>query len=247
MNNSELIFHERGENWTTSTLIAEKFGKSHRHVLEKIDLLLDDLQNLTVEISAVRFPEIFKEETFLNSRNREYRRFKLNKPAFTLLLMQFSGKKVIEAQRVFNQAFYAMEQHILKLSNQNWLTAREQGKLARKEVTDAIQDLVEYATKQGSQNAKFYYSTITTETYKALGFLAKGEKVPSNFRNYLDGFQLAELYIAESVATQEIERGMKEGLHYKEIYANAKNKVIRFGESQEKLGFVKKPLLITGS
>ena len=159
---NELVFQEKNEIWTTSDLIAEKFGKQHIHVLEKIDTLLKDLENLTLKSSivknkygrVVKFPEIFKEETYINERNREYRRYKLNKPAFTLLLMQVSGKKVIEAQRLFNQAFYSMEQHILKLSNHSFQQAREQGKLARKQLTDTIKELVEYATKQATQNAK---------------------------------------------------------------------------------------------
>lgn len=232
---NDLVFQEKKELWTTSNLIAENFGKAHKHVLNKIDTLLENLENLTDENLAVKHPEKFIEENFENDRNREYRRYKLNKPAFTLLLMQFSGKKVIKAQRIFNQAFYEMEQHILKMSNQSFQLAREQGKQARLEVTNSIKDLVEYATRQGSRNAKFYYSTITTETYKALGYLAKGEKVKTGFRDYLDTFQLSELFIAEHYATQEIIKGMKEKLHYKEIYINAKNKVIEFGKSQQLL------------
>lgn len=228
---NDLVFREKNENWTTSNLIAEKFSKSHDYLLKKIDKLISDLENLTRQKKRVKSQVLFKEEKYLNERNREYRRYKLNKPAFTLLIMQLSGTKVLEMQDIFNHAFYEMEQHILKLSNQSFQLAREQGKQARLEVTDSIKELVEYATKQGSQNAKFYYSTITTETYKALGFLEKGEKVPSDFRNHLNSFELAELFIAETIATKEIEKGMKEGLHYKEIYIHAKNKVIEFGKS----------------
>ena len=32
---------------------------------------------------------------------------------------------------------------------------------------------------------------------------------------------------------------MEEGLHYKEIYVNARNKVVEFGKSQMKFGFMK--------
>lgn len=237
----DLVFREKGDNWTTSNLIAANFGKSHKDVLEKIDALLTDLRDLTAEVSTVRFgrkiqfPEKFIEETYINDRNREYRRYKLNKPAFTLLLMQFSGKKVIELQRTFNQAFYQMEQHILKQSNQDFLTARAQGKQARIEVTNSIQQLVDYATKQGSSSAKFYYSTITKETYKALQFLSKGEKLPSDFRNHLDALQLAELFIAETIAAKSIEEGMQKELHYKEIYLIAKNEVIDFAKSMQRL------------
>lgn len=239
----ELIVHSSGENWTTSNLAAEKLGKNHKHVLEKIRKLLDDLSKLTAETSTVKkvAKTKFILENFTSDNGHTYERYRMNKPAFTLLLMQMSGKKALEAQTLFNEAFYDMEQYILKLQNTQFVAAREQGKLARADVADAIKDLVELATSQGSEHAKFYYSTITKETYKALGFLAQGEKIGSDFRNHLDSFQLAELFIAESLATRVIEQAISDKLHYKEIYLLAKQKVCEFGRSQKTMQLPSNP------
>jgi hypothetical protein len=171
-------------------------------------------------------------EKYIAENGHEYERYRLNKPAFTLLLMQMSGNKAVEVQQVFNQAFYDMEQYILKLQNTQFIAAREQGRLARAEVTGSIKELVDLATSQGSTKANFYYSTLTKETYKALGYLASGEKVDSEFRNHLDSFQLAELFIAESLASNVIEQGVADKLHYKEIYLLAKQKVVEYGRAQ---------------
>lgn len=241
----QLVTRYRGENWTTSNLVAEKLGKNHQHVLEKIRKLLSDLEKLTVETSTiintkkkyVNKPAVekFVLEKYIAENGHEYERYRMNKPAFSLLVMQMSGKEALKIQYSFNVAFYEMEQYILKKENTEFIAAREQGKIARAEVTDSIQDLVEYATKQGSTKAKFYYSTITKETYKALGFLAAGEKVGSEFRNHLDNLQLAELFIAETLASRVIEQGIIDELDYHEIYYRAKQKVCEFGRSQQSL------------
>jgi Rha family phage regulatory protein len=234
----ELVIHLNKENWTTSNLVAEQLGKSHKHVLDKIRKLLGKIENLTAENSAmknIKNCEKFIEESYINERGQTYPRYRMNKPAFTLLVMQLSGLKVVRLQRAFNQAFYDMEQYILKLQNTDYIAVREQSKIARLEITDSIKRLVDYATSQGSTHAQFYYATITKETYKALGFLAQGEKVGSEFRNHLDHFQLHELVMAEAWASKVIEQGIDDGLHYKEIYLLAKQKVCEFGGFQDKL------------
>jgi Rha family phage regulatory protein len=227
---SDLVIHSRNENWTTSNLIAEHFGKSHDFLLKKIRKLLAELEDLTRLNKRVKNNNTkFISEKYLAENGHEYERYRLNKPAFSLLIMQMSGKEVLQVQDKFNQAFYDMENYILKLKNTEFLAAREQGKIARLEVTDSIKELVDYATAQGSKHAQFYYSTITKETYKALGFLAQGEKVGSDFRNHLDKFQLHELVMAEAWASRIIEQGITDKLHYKEIYLLAKQKVCEFG------------------
>ncbi|MBP7118482.1 Rha family transcriptional regulator [Candidatus Woesebacteria bacterium] len=232
----DLVVNDKGENWTTSNLVAERLRKPHKHVLEKIRKLLLDLENLTAKNLATKNDsKKFILEDYINERGQTYSRYKLNRPAFTLLMMQMSGKKAFEVQEAFNEAFYEMERYILKMQNTEFIAAREQSKVARLEITDSIKELVEYATAQGSKHANFYYSTITNETYKALGYLAKGEKVGSEFRNHLDKFQLHELVMAEAWAARVIKQSIEAGLHYKEIYLLAKQKVVEFGKSQDNL------------
>lgn len=233
----DLVIHSKNEDWTTSTLVAKELKKSHNHILAKIRKLLKDLENLAVKVLTAKNKnyEKFHLENYTNEMGHIYPRYRMNKPAFTLLMMQLSGAKAINVQRQFNQAFYDMEQYILKMQNIDYLTAREQSKVARLEITDSIKDLVDLAISQGSTHAQYYYSTLTNEVYKSLGFLAKGEKVGSEFRNHLDKFQLHELVMAEAWASKTIDQGIEEKLHYKEIYLLAKQKVIEFGKSQDQL------------
>jgi len=241
----QLVAHYRGENWTTSNLVAEKLGKNHNNVMQKIRKLLSDLEELTAKVSSVVLTrqtlrvdqncEKFVLEKYMAENGHEYERYRMNKPAFSLLVMQMSGKEALRIQKTFNMAFYEMERYILKKENTEFIAAREQGKLARADVSDAIQDLVDYATANGSTKAGHYYSTITKETYKALGFLKAGEKVESEFRNHLDNFELAELFIAETLASRVIEQCLQEKIDYHEIYYRAKEKVCEFGRAQKSL------------
>ena len=240
----QLVEHYRGENWTTSSLISEKLGKNHNNVMKKIRKLLADLEKLTAQILSVDLSktsrvevdtEKFVLEKYMAENGHEYERYRMNRPAFSLLVMQMSGTEALKIQKTFNVAFYEMERFILKKENTEFIAAREQGKLARADVSDAIKDLVEYATANGSTQAARYYSTITKETYKALGFLKAGEKVQSEFRNHLDNFQLSELFIAETLASRVIEQCLQEGIEYHEIYYKAKEKVCEFGRSQQSL------------
>lgn len=102
-------------------------------------------------------------------------------------------------------------------------TARLQGKEVRRELTDTVAEFVNYATAQGSKSAHMYYMSITKMEYKALFMVFAA--VGSGFRDTLTAIQNSQLATAERVAQLELQRGMAEGLHYKDIYQNAKRKV----------------------
>jgi uncharacterized protein (DUF952 family) len=69
---------------------------------------------------------------------------------------------------MFVEAFMHMKRVLQEHTNASWIEARQTGKVSRLAETDTIQEFVEYATKQGNTKAKFYYSTLTNLTYKAL-------------------------------------------------------------------------------
>jgi hypothetical protein len=155
----------------------------------------------------------------------------MNRECFTLLFMRFETPKARQLQRKFNAAFYEMEKALLKssanASDSMWLEARTQSKLARREETDVIQKFVEYATAQGSQNAKHYYTHITNASYKCLELIQ--HKKPK-LRDTLDYMQLAHLMAAEGLAARCLEQYMENGEHYKVIYELVKNDLERFAE-----------------
>jgi len=227
-----LVAVHGNEVFADSRVIAEKLGKQHQHVLRKIDQLQKEIADLGVPNGGTKKDEgieVFKGKTRFY-RGQTFRYFEINKPAFSLLVMGFTGKKSLIVKRTFNKAFYDMERMLLNHANLEWTRSREQGKQVRLNMTDAVKQFIEYSTKQGSRNASRYYASLTRMEYKALGLIEKNEKVSKGFRNKLDQMDLFLLTSAEMVARKAIAEGMELNLHYKEIYQLAKQKVMELAD-----------------
>jgi hypothetical protein len=96
--------------------------------------------------------------------------------------------------------------------------ARLHGKQVRRDETDAIKELVEYATAQGAKNAQFYYPNITIMTNKVIG-IDKGQ------RDTLDTRQLCVLQMIETSIRIAIGDGLREQLDYHDIFELCKDRV----------------------
>lgn len=90
---------------TNSKLVAEVFGKEHKHVREAIKKLLTTAENSTVR-------QMFSESTYLNEQNKEQPMFVMNQDGFTLLAMGFNGKKAMEFKLKYIEVFNAMKKQI---------------------------------------------------------------------------------------------------------------------------------------
>ena len=104
---NEIVF--RGTNdqaLTNSLLIAEKFGKEHKNVMQSIRNLIGG----TAENSAIA--EMFSESRYLNEQNKEQPMFLMNRDGFTLLAMGFTGKKAMQFKLEYINAFNNMEAQI---------------------------------------------------------------------------------------------------------------------------------------
>lgn len=217
---------------TTSRIVAQVFGKAHRDVLRAI-------RNLETpeEFNLRNFAQI----EFKDDKGRTFPEYTMTRDGFMFLVMGFTGAKAVGVKLKFIEAFNAMEAKLAKQDDQvEWKMARLQGKAIRSVLTDTLQNFVTYAKAQGSENAERYYGSITLMEYKALSLIEKGAKVGRNFRDTLDGMQIATLTVAENVARQAIQRGMDQGMHYKDIYQTAKMDVERLADAvnfthQEKL------------
>ena len=98
--NELVLKSEKGTPITTSLLVAEKFGKEHKDVLETI-------RNLTAENSAVK--NLFYETTYVSDRNREYPMSVMNRDGFSLLVMGFTGARALQFKLDYINAFNKME------------------------------------------------------------------------------------------------------------------------------------------
>ena len=133
--------------------------------------------------------------------------------AYFLLTLSRNSDAVVAAKLALVKAFRHARGHIAKTE-----TARIEGKKARSEETAAIAELVQYATDHGSESAKMYYVSITKMTNKLLG-------LESGKRDRLPPHALDALRLAETMIDVAIRDGLRAGLHYKQIYALAKDKV----------------------
>ena len=103
---TEIVYRgESSQPLTNSKLVAEVFGKEHKHVREAIKKLLTTAENSTVH-------QMFSESTYLNEQNKEQPMFVMNQDGFTLLAMGFNGKKAMEFKLKYIEAFNAMKRQI---------------------------------------------------------------------------------------------------------------------------------------
>lgn len=129
-----VIKSKKGNPVTTSLLVAEKFSKEHRHVLDAIRNLITSAEN-----SAVL--SMFYETTYLNSQNKKQPMFIMNRDGFSLLVMGFNGEKALQFKIEFINAFNRMEKQLGSISVPSrkqlaqWVVElEEQNELAQKEI-----------------------------------------------------------------------------------------------------------------
>ena len=210
MNN--LVYLSNNEAVCDSMLVAEKFGKRHAHVLEKIEKILSDEPTE----NSVR---CFKKTSYKDEKGEMRPMYLMNRDGFTFLVMGFTGKKANEWKWNYINAFNAMESILKEKSTQAWLETRQQGKLTRKAETDVIQKLVEYAKEQGSEHSDMLYMTYSKLANKMAGVKKRDEATVS---------QLNNLSLMENIILNCIQNGIILEKHYKAIYQDCKRRLEAF-------------------
>ena len=119
------------------------------------------------------------------------------------------------------KAFHAMKEFIMERNSPIWQDTRALTKAVRKQETDAIRELVEYATGQGSKHAVRYYTSISRIANKAAG-------IADRDRAHVE--ELTALMLIERVIAEEIRAGIATGKPYKEIYTAIQQRLLTFGE-----------------
>lgn len=203
----ELIILRRKEAVTTSLKVAEVFHKRHDDVLKSIHNLdcSDDFTHRNFAVS-----------TYEDASGKSNPMYYITRDGFTFLAMGYRGKKAAAFKEAYINAFNQMEKTLAERQSAEWLEARAAGKIVRKEETDIIKKLVEYAKEQGSGHADMLYVTYTKLANKIVG-ISKREEAST--------IQLSNLTFIERAIWHTIEDGMNEGVYYKEIYKRCKAKM----------------------
>lgn len=100
--NSLVIMKDR-QAVTDSLTVAKSFEKNHRDVLRSA-------RNLSAQNCAVK--KMFFESTYINQQSHKQPMIYMNRDGFTLLAMNFTGKKALDFKLKYIQAFNEMEKRI---------------------------------------------------------------------------------------------------------------------------------------
>lgn len=207
---NDLITVFKTQPVTTSLMVAEHFGKRHKHVLRAIEKAI-----LTRPKSGPSEKPFFK-STYRDASGRKVPMYYLNRDGFSFIVMGFTGEKANAWKWKYIEAFNQMERVLIQKASPAWNAVREYAKQTRKIETDAIKQFTEYAMAQGSKHATYYYTSITRMTNAALGVTD---------RDTLTIDQMNRLAIVESQVASVIHLAMANGLPYKSIYKVIKERV----------------------
>lgn len=206
------------EPYTTSEVIAEAAGMNRRTVNRLIQTHKADLE----EFGRVRF-----EITPLKTKGgvQSVTVYHLNEQQATLLMTYARNTETVRAfKKELVKQFYAMRSLLLERNSPIWQDTRALTKAVRKQETDAIRELVEYATGQGSTHAARYYTSISRIANKTAGITD---------RDAAHVEQLTVLMLIERVISDEIRAGIAAGNPYRDIFTAIQQRLTTFGEIKE--------------
>jgi len=213
---TEIVSVQHRKAITTSLKVAAAFGKGHKSVLRAIDNVMSECDNSFTRRN-------FALSDYQDSTGRTLPMITMTRAGFSLIAMGFTGKPATSWKIKYIDAFDKMEAALIQKQNLEWQQSRTESKDVRRNVTDTIQAFIQYAINQGSRNAQKYYVNLSRMTRKAI--------VGDQARDMLDTMHLAFLATAELMIQQIIEDGMNAGLHYKDIYQIARDRVFAFAKT----------------
>lgn len=208
---------------STFDLYSKMGYKEHRKLKEVISAhreAFEELGKLPLE----------REKPTKKEGGRPSESYLLNEDQFILLvLLAKNSPESVELKIRVSREFKRMKRTIANLLAQrqdpSWQNVRSDGKAVYLQKTDVIKQFVDYATAQGSSSAVKYYMQLAKMENNALFFI---EAKFSNLREIMTIKQLMQVATADDVIEKAIKEGMEAGMHYKDIYTLAKERIVSF-------------------
>ena len=137
--NELVIMHDK-QAVTTSLILAEAFGKQHKHVLEAISSKINSAENLA------QYKKMFAESTYTDRSGKQNKMYYLNRDGFTFIAMGFTGRKADEFKLKYIDAFNRMEEQIRK----NYVIQKQDSYM----ITDPVQRAKRWIEEQEEHQVK---------------------------------------------------------------------------------------------
>lgn len=209
---NELVYLKADDVFTDSMILAEATENQHTSIVR----LIKSKRKRLEKFGTLRFMDLKSK----NSKGgRPVKCYLLNEPQATLLITFLNNsEKVDDFKTELVRQFFEMRKFIAERHTEVWLETRQTGKITRRELTDMIQQLIEYAKGQGSTHSQFLYKNYTELAQKLC-------KISS--RDSATTIQLNNLSIFENIMLHLIKQGMEKGMNYKDIYKECKDRCIK--------------------
>lgn len=181
------------------------------------------IEKLISENSLVK--SMFIRSYYDTERGKTYKEYLMNRDGFSLLVMGFTGKEALVWKLKYINAFNQMEAFITERKSSEWLITRKQGKLIRRNETDTLANLAEYAEAQGSRNMRGKVYTIYSNLVNSLVGIKPGQRDIVPFKT------ISVIAFLEDMILHTVDEEMQKGTHYKDIYKICKangEQIMRF-------------------
>lgn len=143
---TNLVYANGAVALTNSVLVAKKFGKEHKHVLDAIRELIKGCAENSAD-------PMFEETTYVHPQNGQaYPMFIMNRDGFTLLAMGFTGEKALRFKLDYINAFNKMDAELKStkpltpaqqlLANAQMLVEMEQRQMEQERRQNVIENKV---------------------------------------------------------------------------------------------------------
>ena len=203
---TQLTFIKSGDVYTDSLLIANELGRDHASIvynIKKYASRISALGNLMSDARKIK-----------EGAGRPLKIYYLNEAqAVFLATLMDNTEKVLDFKMKLAVAFVAMRKLLLEKQTADWQETRQLSKQVRLQETDAIKELVEYATVQGSKNSGKLYMVYSKLVKQTAGY---SERDQSNVDI------LSQVIAFENILRGVIREEMTLNTHYKAIYQKAK-------------------------
>lgn len=137
--------------WTTSHVVADKFGKRHSNVIRSIENL-----ECSSEFSQLNF----EQRDFFDERGKLQKTYDISRDGFSILAMGFTGKGAAKWKEQFIAAFGNMERELLRIANRKsdpaLKIANGEKSAAAILMTDCLQDA---RAEVGKETKSHHYAT----------------------------------------------------------------------------------------
>ena len=198
------VFEYRGQIVTKSRDVAALIGKPHF-------MIMRTTRTMETHFSQCNFAsaDFFTKATYTDEQGKPRPCYYLTQMGCEMVANKQTGAAGTLFTAQYVKAFHAMKEFIMERNSPIW------------QETDAIRELVEYATGQGSKHAVRYYTSISRIANKAAG-------ITDRDRAHVE--ELTALMLIERVIAEEIRAGIAAGKPYKEIYTAIQQRLLTFGE-----------------